>query len=324
MSDPLRIIDTHTGGEPTRIIVSGGPDLGTGPLPNRRLQFRGEFDRYRSAVVNEPRGSDVMVGALLTEPTDPACCAGVIFFNNVGMLNMCGHGTIGVAAALGYLKRIGPGTHCLETPVGIVSFVYDGKHSVSLENVPSHRYLKDVTVNVTGVGAVTGDIAWGGNWFFLVTAIKPLNVPASPAPLATSNAPYLIELTQSIRNALNDQHITGANDAEIDHIELYGPPQDPKNHSRNFVLCPGGAYDRSPCGTGSSAKIACLAADGKLAPGDVWRQESILGTVFEASYRWADDARHSVIPTITGTAYVNADSTLLFEPEDPFAWGIRQ
>lgn len=323
MTSPLRIIDTHTGGEPTRIIVSGGPDLGTGPLAERRMRFREEFDRYRSAVVNEPRGSDVMVGALLTEPTDPTCCAGVIFFNNVGVLNMCGHGTIGVASALGYLNRIGSGTHRLETPVGIVSFEYDGKHRVSLENVPSHRFRKNVTVDVPKFGAVTGDIAWGGNWFFLVTSFKPLKVPAPPAPLAISHAPLLIELTQSIRTALNDQHITGADGAEIDHVELYGPPLDLQNHSRNFVLCPGGAYDRSPCGTGTSAKIACLAADGKLPPGDIWRQESILGTVFEASYRWADEPHHSVIPTITGTAYVNGDATLLFDPEDPFAWGIR-
>lgn len=316
----FRIIDTHTGGEPTRVIVSGGPDVGNGPLDERRERFRTEFDRYRSAVVNEPRGSDVMVGALLTEPTDPTCCAGVIFFNNVGYLGMCGHGTIGVAVALGYLGRILAGAHRIETPVGIVTFDYDGRNRVSLNNVPSFRYRRAVVVDVPSVGLVTGDIAWGGNWFFLVTEIKSIVFQGT---LAISHAPQLTNLSQSIRDALSQQRVTGAHNAEIDHIELFGPPGDPDNHSRNFVLCPGGAYDRSPCGTGTSAKIACLAADGQLSPGEIWRQESLLGTLFAASYQWADEHRQQIIPTITGTAYVNADSTLVFDPSDPFAWGIR-
>ena len=323
MTSAVHIIDTHTGGEPTRVVVSGGPELGTGPLMERRLRFRTDFDRYRSAIVNEPRGSDVMVGALLTDPTDPTCCAGVIFFNNVGVINMCGHGTMGVAVALGHLGRIKAGTQRLETPVGVVPFTFDGKYRVSLENVPSYRYRSNVEIKDTGMGGVTGDIAWGGNWFFLVTSIEPNNSPTASTPLAISHAAQLTDITHSIRDALDRQNITGADGAKIDHIELYGPPGDPNNHSRNFVLCPGGAYDRSPCGTGTSAKLACLAADGKLQPGEIWRQESLLGSVFEANYRWNDD-RSAIIPTITGAAYLNGETQLIIDPEDPFAWGIPQ
>ncbi len=321
MSSSLRIIDTHTGGEPTRVVVEGGPDLGNGPLAERRDMFRVDFDRYRSAVVNEPRGSDVMVGALLTPPTDPTCCAGVIFFNNVGTLGMCGHGTMGVAAALGHLGRIQAGTHRLETPVGVVTFEYDGRNRVSVENVPSYRRYGEIVFDVPELGRVWGQVAWGGNWFFLVSELELQNRRQTP-PIALSHAPLLTSLAQAIRRALQDMELTGTDDAEIDHIELFGPPSDPKNHSRNFVLCPGGAYDRSPCGTGTSAKLACLAAEGKLKPGEIWRQESILGSVFEARYRWADEEQETIIPTITGTAYVNGEATLIFDPHDPFAWGI--
>jgi 4-hydroxyproline epimerase len=321
MPQVIRILDTHTAGEPTRVVISGGPDLGDGPLAERRSRFRGDFDRYRSAIVNEPRGSDVLVGALLTPPTDPACCAGVIFFNNVGYLGMCGHGTIGVAVALGHLGRISAGVHRLETPVGIVSFAYDGQHRVSLENVPSYRHREGVALEIEGYDTVRGDIAWGGNWFFLMTRLEADGTRRSCPALAPSHVSELTEITQAIRTGLVAQGITGAKGAEIDHIELFAPPGDSQNHSRNFVLCPGGAYDRSPCGTGTSAKLACLAADGKLAPDEIWRQESILGSVFEASYRWAED-HSAILPTITGTAYVIGEAMLNIDPGDPFAWGI--
>jgi 4-hydroxyproline epimerase len=273
----VQIIDTHTGGEPTRVVVAGGPDLGRGSLDERRALFREKFDSFRSAVVNEPRGSDVIVGALLVEPVDPASATGVIFFNNVGVLNMCGHGTIGVAVALGHLGKIKAGGHRFETPVGPVEVEYDGANSVAFDNVPSYRSRANVVVEVPGMGSVAGDIAWGGNWFFLVRE------PAGELRLADSAR--LTDVTVRILNALTEQGITGADGGAIDHVELYGAPADSRNHSRNFVLCPGLAYDRSPCGTGTSAKIACLAADGKLKEGEIWRQESIIGSVFEASYR---------------------------------------
>jgi 4-hydroxyproline epimerase len=308
----IRVIDSHTGGEPTRVVISGGPDLGGGTLAQRCAKFAEMHDAFRSSVVNEPRGSDVIVGALLVPPTDPACCAGVIFFNNVGTLGMCGHGTIGLGVTLGHLGKIGAGTHRLETPVGIVSFEYDGRNDVAIDNVPSYRHAPAVRVEVPDYGTVTGDIAWGGNWFFLVNDHKET--------ITLSNTERLIDVTWRIRRALQARRIVGRDGAEIDHIELFGPPVDPANHSRNFVLCPGKAYDRSPCGTGTSAKLACLYADRKLRPGEVWRQESILGSVFEGSINIVDDM---VRPRIGGTAYVTAESTLLIDPQDPFGDGIR-
>jgi 4-hydroxyproline epimerase len=309
----LQVIDTHTGGEPTRVIVSGGPDLGTGSLSQRRERMRTEFDGYRSALVNEPRGSDVMVGALLCEPSDHTCTAGVIFFNNVGYLGMCGHGTIGVAVALAHQGQIGPGRHRLQTTVGIVTFEYLGDGRVRLENVPSYRLAKDVPVDVPGEGTIRGDVAWGGNWFFLVSEHRE--------SIELANVERLTALSWAIRQELPRQGIVGADGGEIDHVELFGPPVNSENHSRNFVLCPGRAYDRSPCGTGTSAKIACLADDGNLRPGETWRQESIVGSLFEASYRRDDDGQ--VIPSLVGSAYVNGETTVILDSADPFCWGIR-
>ncbi|MCY2968396.1 MAG: proline racemase family protein [Planctomycetota bacterium] len=308
----VHVIDSHTGGEPTRIVVAGGPDLGTGSLAERRERFRSEFDLFRSAVVNEPRGSDVLVGAILCEPVDPANTAGVIFFNNVGVLKMCGHGTIGLAVTLGRLGRIAAGVHRIETPVGVVTVEYDGAHTATIENVPSWRHAKQVPVEVKGLGTIHGDIAWGGNWFFLVND--------HGQDLELSRVETLTDVAWRIRQALEREGITGADGGEIDHIELFGPPAANENHSRNFVLCPGKAYDRSPCGTGTSAKLACLHADGKLAQGQIWRQESILGSVFEG---WVREAAGKVVPSVRGTAYVTAEATLLLDPADPFQMGIR-
>lgn len=310
-SHRIPTIDSHTAGEPTRVVVSGGPDLGAGPLGERRERFRTQFDRFRCAVVNEPRGSDVLVGALLTPPVDPTCAAGVIFFNNVGYLGMCGHGMIGTVVTLGHLGRIGAGSHRLETPVGVVAADFDGKHTVAITNVPSYRLRKDVTVDVAGIGRITGDVAWGGNWFFLVGE--------HGQTLELANVEALTAYAWRIRRELTCQGITGADGADIDHIELFGPPHDVKNQSRNFVLCPGKAFDRSPCGTGTSAKIACLIADGKLQPGEVWRQESIVGNVFEA---WGSREADRINPHIRGSAYVTAESTLILDDADPFQWGI--
>lgn len=308
----IQVIDSHTGGEPTRIIVAGGPELGHGSMEQRRERFRQQFDAYRRAVVNEPRGHDVLVGAILCEPVDPSCVAGIIFFNNTGYLNMCGHGTIGAAVTLGHLGRIGAGRHRLETPVGLVAFDYDGKHRVAVENVPSYRHAARVPVEVPGHGVVHGDIAWGGNWFFLVSD--------HGLELSLAQLNRLTDFTCRLRRELERQQITGANGAEIDHIELFGPPTQPGAHSKNFVLCPGLAYDRSPCGTGTSAKVACLFAEGKLQPGEVWLQESIIGSVFTASFRLEADR---LIPRIEGTAYITGESTLFLDSEDPFCWGIR-
>jgi 4-hydroxyproline epimerase len=308
----VRVIDSHTGGEPTRLVVNGGPDLETGPLTDRLERFRSKHDDFRSAVVNEPRGSDVVVGALLCDPLDSACAAGVIFFNNVGYLGMCGHGTIGLVATLAYMKRIAPGEHKIETPVGTVSAILHEGGEVTVNNVASYRSAADVAVEVPGYGKVHGDVAWGGNWFFLVRQ--------HALELTLRNIDALTNFTWAIRRALRDNGIAGADGKEIDHVELYGPSQLPGVDSRNFVLCPGKAYDRSPCGTGTSAKLACLYADDKIREGQTWKQESIVGSVFEGSVKVRDG---KVYPSIKGSAFVNAEAELVLDPRDPLCMGIR-
>jgi proline racemase len=305
----IQIIDSHTGGEPTRIVISGGPDLGRGTVAEQLKVFCEQHDRCRSAVVNEPRGSDVLVGAMLVEPADKSCVTGVIFFNNVGPLQMCGHGTIGLVVTLAHLGRIRPGEHRIETCVGVVKATLHDDGSVSVSNVPSYRKVKAAVVDVPGAGKIRGDVAWGGNWFFLVEE--------HGEELTLKNVERLTDLSWRIRQAVNAQGFP-----EVDHVELFGPPQTKGGHSRNFVLCPGKAYDRSPCGTGTSAKLACLAADGKLAEGHAWVQESIIGSAFTGRFKWVNREKGEVVPIITGTAFVNAEATLLLDEKDPFCWGI--
>jgi 4-hydroxyproline epimerase len=306
----IQIVDSHTGGEPTRVVIAGGPDLGAGSLAARRDLFRAKFDHFRSAIVNEPRGSDVIVGALLVEPEDKSCATGVIFFNNVGYLGMCGHGTIGLVATLAHLGKIKPGEHKVETPVGIIGATLHPNGEVSVTNVPSWRAKKDFTADVPGIGPVTGDVAWGGNWFFLVQN--------HGQELTLAHVDKLTDFCWRVRQAVNAQGFP-----EVDHVELFGKPSLAIANSKNFVQCPGKAYDRSPCGTGTSAKLACLAADGKLLPGRAWVQESIIGSTFAGEFRWLDQAAGKIVPVITGTAFVNAKTTQLFDERDPFVWGIR-
>jgi 4-hydroxyproline epimerase len=316
LSMPLRleVADSHTAGEPTRCVLSGLPELGRGPLAERLETLRRDFDHYRRAILCEPRGSDVLVGAYMVEPVDPGCAAGVIFFNNAGYLGMCGHGAIGVAVTLAHLGRIAPGDHRLETPVGIVTFTLHPHNRVTIRNVPAYRHHAAVTIDVPDYGAVTGDVAWGGNWFFLVGE--------HGFSLSIDQVEPLTAFTWAIRRALTAARVTGAAGEEIDHIELFSAAHDEANDSRNFVLCPGKAYDRSPCGTGTSAKMACLAADGRLKPGEIWRQEGILGTVFEGSFEF--DQGEKIIPTITGLAYVTGECTLIFDRADPFRLGVPE
>jgi len=306
----IRVIDSHTAGEPTRLVLDGGPPLGQGSLQDRAARFRAEFDDWRSAIVNEPRGSDAMVGALLCAPHAADCRFGVIFFNNVGVLGMCGHGTIGLIASLAHRGDIGPGRLRIDTPVGPVNAELRSDGSVALDNVPSYRSDQGVEVEVPGMGRVRGDVAWGGNWFFLVRehALR----------IDLANLEALTDFSWRVRQALN-----AAGFPQVDHVELFGEGAAGAD-SRNFVLCPGKAYDRSPCGTGTSAKLACLAADGELAEGEEWCQESLIGSRFTAHFRWLERAAGRVAPTVIGRAYVTAESTLLLDSQDPFRWGIRQ
>jgi len=308
----VRVIDSHTEGEPTRVVIAGGPDLGSGSIAERLARFRSEHDAFRSAVVCEPRGSEVVVGALLLEPSDPTCAAAVIFFNDVGYLGMCGHGTIGLVTTLAHLGRIAPGAHRIETPVGTISATLNPDGSVSVANVPSYRYKRMVGVKTAPATVWIGDVAWGGNWFFVAEVRHALE---------TADRAKWVAQAAAVRDALAEAGITGPNGEAIDHIEFSSPICAEGNSSRNFVLCPGASFDRSPCGTGTSAKMACLHADGKLAPGEIWRQEGILGTVFEGTIEAVEDGK--VSPKIKGRAWITGESTLLFDASDPFSNGIR-
>jgi 4-hydroxyproline epimerase len=309
----MRVIDSHTAGEPTRVIIDGGPDLGTGSLVERAARLEAEHRDFCDAVLLEPRGHEAMVGALLVEPSDTECVAAVIYFNTLQNLGMCGHATIGIAVALHHLGLITPGRFKVETPVGVVEVDLQDANTVSVVNVESYRLHNSVSVEVEGIGTITGDVAWGGNWFFLVKDC--------PIPLDVANIRRLTDLTFAIRDALDDAKITGPEGAWIDHVELFGPAEDPQANGRNFVMCPSGAYDRSPCGTGSSAKLACLAADGDLPPDTDWVQESVIGSTY--SLRYQPGVNGGVIATVTGQAFVTAEVNLIFNPTDPYRSGFR-
>lgn len=307
----MRIIDSHTEGEPTRAIVSGGPDLGTGPMAGRAARLWADHADLCRGILLEPRGHDAIVGALLVPPTRDDCVTGVIYFNPAGPLGMCGHATIGLAVTLAHMGRIGPGRHRIETPVGVVEAHLHGLGEVSVVNVESYRHLAAVSLDVPGQGRVTGDVAWGGNWFFLT--------PDAPCALEPANIGRLTHAARTLRDTLHAQGVTGAGGAYIDHIEYFGPSD--SADARNFVLCPGSAYDRSPCGTGSSAKLACLAASGRLAPGQPWVQESIIDSRYRLVYEPGENG--GIVATISGRAFVTASGELLFDPGDPYIHGIR-
>lgn len=311
----LRVLDSHTGGEPTRTILSGTPltrAIAPGearPSVARRLEtMRRDFDFLRTGLLLEPRGSEVMVGAIVVPPENPAHAAGVIFFNNVGYLGMCGHGTIGVVETLRYLGLLAPGKHIIETCVGDVIATLHADRSVTLQNVPSYRIAKDVPVDVAGASGLVCDVAYGGNMFALVDV--------SDQGWMELSAAKLIELSTQVMESVRSSF------PNVDHVEFFAQPKNPLNSSRSFVLCPGGQYDRSPCGTGTSAKLACLAADEKLQAGEVWQQESFIGSVFEGSFEWVDRDKGVISPSIRSRAFVNADLQIIVDPDDPFAWGI--
>ena len=309
MSSEIHAIDSHTAGEPTRIVLDGGPPLGDGTLSERLAIFRTNHDEYRRAIITEPRGSDVLVGGLLCEPHDPNCQAGVIFFNNVGFLGMCGHGLIGLVETLRDQGKIEVGQIHIDTPVGKVAATLHEDGDICVSNVESYRVAKDIEVHAEGFGPVRGDIAYGGNWFFLTN---------SPQHNVTrGEISELTKMACAIRRAVN-----AAGYPEVDHVEIFGKPEGHAD-SRNFVLCPGLEYDRSPCGTGTSAKLACLAADGKLAPQQKWIQQGVLGTSFSCEYSWADAEQTRINPTIRGRAYITAETRLKLTTNDPFCWGIQ-
>jgi 4-hydroxyproline epimerase len=301
----VKILDSHAGGAPTRLMLSGGPELGAGPLAERAKVFQEKHDRFRRATVGEPRGSDAVMGALLVEPHDKGCQAGLIFFSNAGYPSLSAHGIIGSVVSLAHLGRIKPGPVKLDTPAGPVSAVLGAGGEVSFENVPAYRREKDLPLYLPGVGDVNVDLAYGGAWFCLIEQ--------HDQRLALDNLPQLTDYCARIRQAVSDSGFP-----EIDHVALFGPGTQAGANSRDFVLGPGKTYERSPSGAATSARLACLAADGKLAAGAEWVQEGILGSVLRAKYRKQGD---KIIPTITGHGYIMGEGTLLLDPADPFAWG---
>ncbi|MEN8737797.1 MAG: proline racemase family protein [Akkermansiaceae bacterium] len=309
----IQVIDSHTGGEPSRVVISGAPEPQGQTMAEKRVFFREEMDWLRTAVVCEPRGHDAMVGALICAPLDSSCVCGVIFFNNVDVLNGCIHATIGLAVTLHHLGRIALGAHRIETPTGVVTITLMEGGKVTVKNVRSYRIKTTTKVSIPNYGEISGDVAWGGNWFFLANA--PLGVA-----IELQNIEELTRVSWDIREALTAEKITGDDGGEIDHVELFAPPTNDSADSKNFVLCPGKAYDRSPCGTGTSAKLACLAADGLLSETQTWRQAGILDTVFEGQIRKHPDG--GISPIITGSAFITAEADLLLDPEAPFAFGI--
>lgn len=309
----ITVIDSHTEGEPTRVVVDGWPAPEGATMAERREDLRARFDHLRRAVVCEPRGHAAIVGALLTPPVSDGATAGIIFFNNETYLGMCGHGLIGVVRTLQHMGRLTPGLAAFDTPVGRVQTELADNGTVTIQNVPSRCHAMDVSVDVPGIGRVVGDVAYGGNWFFITHH--------DVGELTLENTPALTRATQDIQDALDRSGMSKQGGAEIDHIELTGPPRRLDADARNFVLCSGGEYDRSPCGTGTSAKMAALHARGELAIGQDWRQESITGSLFTG---WLTQGRNGeLIPHIRGSAYVTAESVLRFDPADPFRLGLE-
>lgn len=313
----LHVIDSHTGGEPTRVILDGGPDLGRGPLAERAQILGDRHENFYKSVLREPRGQPAMVAALLTEPTDPTCAAGVIYFDVAAVIGMCGHGTIGLAVTLHHLGRIGLGRHRLETPVGVIEFELLDRNSVRVTNVESYVVKKDIRLDVPEYGleygTVCGTIAYGGNMFFITE-----NVPIA---LETSQIGPLTIYANRIAQSIQDDGLNDGLSRPIDHIILQQQQPDGSSvFARNFVLCPDGTFDRSPCGTGCSAILACLADAGHLAAGDEIIQESIIGSSYCLSYKRG--LKGGVVPMIEGQAWVTSESKLMFDESDPFPGGI--
>ena len=298
----ISVVDSHTGGEPTRVVLDGFPALRGSTLLERRADVAGRLRRLATAIVDEPRGNEPMVAALLTPAVDERCVTGVIFFDRNLVLGMCGHGMIGLIETLHRLGRIGPGEHLVETPAGTVPVVLAADGLVTFDNVASRLVEGHVEVDVPSLGRVTGAIAYGGNVFFLVaTPTVDLDQPRA-------------ELLRIAAAVLHSVHAAGF--VDVDHVELYGPATSPAANARNFVLCPSGTYDRSPCGTGTSAKVAALAAAGALDEGATWVQESITGSTFSVRYRWVDRATGSIVPTVSGSATVTGRAELFVSPEE--------
>ncbi|MCX7884843.1 MAG: proline racemase [Caloramator sp.] len=326
----INAVDSHTMGEPTRIVIGGVPVIPGKTMPEKKAYLEKNLDHIRTAIMHEPRGHKDMFGSIITQPTKEEADLGIIFMDGGGYLNMCGHGSIGaltVAVELGMVPVKEPYTDVvLEAPAGLVKGkvkVEDGKaKEVSIVNVPSFLYKQDVEVDVPEVGKLTIDISFGGSFFALV---KSSDIAID---ICTSNAQKLCDVGMKILKAVNEQvkvqHPVLEHIKSVDLVEIYGPAKNPKATLQNVVVFGQGQVDRSPCGTGTSAKLATLYAKGQLKINEEFIYESITGTMFKG--RVLEETKvgdyKAIIPEITGSAYITGFNQFIIDPEDPLKYGF--
>lgn len=330
-SHSIQAIDSHTAGEPTRVVTGGLPAIRGATMADKRAGLQRAHDHLRRALVLEPRGHDAIVLAYLLSPCRAGADLGVVFANDAGYLGMCGHGAIGVATvavATGMVAAQEPVTELvLDTPAGAVAcrVAVDGGRptSVTITNVPSFLFRQRVVVPVHGFGKVAADVAYGGNWFAFVEADQ------LGLMVEKNHLPVLMQAATAIREALVREGVRGRHpdrddDEIIDHVKLFAPLDGPTPGARALTLCPGAAYDRSPCGTGTSAKLAVLHAKGELATGEWFRSQSVLGTEFRARVVSTTDVggNPAVVPEIEGSAWITGFATFVVDPDDPCAFGL--
>jgi len=321
------VIDSHTAGHPTRIVVGGLPKVRGGSVAQKRDYIKSKMDYIRTLLCNEPRGHSCMYGAFLVEPSSEDADFGVIFFSTASYDDMCGHGTIGVATVLtemNMVRREEPTTEVtFETPAGLVRVetkVVGGKvKSVSFVNVPAFLYKKDISIDVPGYGEVKGDVAFGGNWFFYVNA-KEIGVR-----VRSENVDALARAGIAIKNEFNKEfdlvHPTNPNiSRKLLATSIIDIPVKNKNADQNNIVVEGKWVDRSPCGTGTSGRMAVLFAKNKLGLNEDFVNESITGETFRGRLIGETKVGEypAVVPEITGNAYITGFNHIILDPDDPF------
>jgi 4-hydroxyproline epimerase len=322
-------IDAHTCGNPVRVVSGGGPQLQGASMSERRQHFLKEFDWIRTGLMFEPRGHDMMSGSILYTPTREDCDVGILFIETSGCLPMCGHGTIGtvtVAIENGLVKPKTPGTLRLETPAGLVIAEYNqvGEYveSVRLTNVPAFLHSEDLAIDCPDLGPIKVDVAYGGNFYAIVEPQENYR------DMADFTAGDLVRMSPILRKRMNEkytfQHPDNPTIKGLSHILWTGKPKHPEADARNAVFYGDKAIDRSPCGTGTSARMAQLAGKGKLKVGDSFVHESIIGSLFKGKVvKEAKVGNHAaIIPSIEGWARVTGYNTIFIDDRDPYKHGF--
>ncbi len=323
-------IDGHTCGNPVRLVAGGGPLLQGASMIEKRAHFLAEFDWIRTGLMFEPRGHDMMSGSILYPPTRPDCDIAILFIETSGCLPMCGHGTIGtvtMAIENGLVTPKTPGVLKLDTPAGVVTAEYeqDGAHvqSVRITNIASFLHAEGLAIDCPGLGRLSVDVAYGGNFYAIVDAQPGYR------DMADFSAGQLVELSPRLRRALNERydfvHPERPEIRGLSHILWTGAPTRPEAHARNAVFYGDKAIDRSPCGTGTSARMAQWAAKGRLKPGDAFVHESIIGSLFRGRVEVATHVgdKPAIIPSISGWARMTGYNTIFIDDRDPYAHGFQ-